>query len=997
MRHSIFMLRAGAAPVALGLALLAAPAMAQDAAQPTEEAADAGTIVVTGSRINRPDLEQSSPVAVIGADEISRRGAISVEQVLRQLPGSTAGINPGVNNGATGIASFNLRGLGTNRNLVLLNGRRIVPSTLTNIVDLNVIPVALVERTDVLTGGAVTNYGADAIAGVVNFVTRRDFTGFEVAAQYGVSERGDGQGYRIDLTTGAELNGGQGNVVLGLSYTNTKPVVQGSRDLGTVSRASTCSTAQRVSGVCPDTVLRGSAQGSNTAVPASLFAPLPLSAASASFPNTVIDPTRSGGAQFDPATGTIAPGLSDYNFNPLNYYQTPMDRWSAYAAGHYEVTDTIEVYSEAMFMRSRVVQNLAPTGTFTEQFGLPLNNQFLTPAQSAQLCSFANIADCPTAIASGQEVTAIVARRFVETGPRVGTFTSNMFQITAGARGKLTDTLNWDVFGQYGESERIRVDTGTALRSRVQQALRGCPTGSSAGCAPINLFGAEGSLTPAMLAFVGVPTTQTTKSEFSSAQALVSGDLGFSSPFTDSPIGIAAGAEYRRYGGSQLGDLPNQQPGEILGSGGAFLTVDEGFHSNEFFGEVIAPIVTDRPFFYNLTLEAGIRYADYSTTGGNTTWKVGGSWAPVRDIKFRAAYTRAVRAPNIGELYTPRLTGLNNLAAEPCQGNVTNATTRTLCIAQLAAAGLTAGSLGNVPAPIAGQVNQTTEGNPNLQPEQATTITVGAVFQPSFIPGLTATLDWYRIRVTDAITEPTVGDILNGCFGQSNPNDPRCLSIRRNPLTGGLSGSTATTEGIIRISSNQGRLETEGYDLTLAYDRQFGDVRLGIATQGNYTTKSRFQSNPSSFNRECAGFYSVSCDPVLPKWTFNTRATIGFEKVDVSLLWRYIDGVRYEPRTGANATTPPAAGTVGSFGSVDPAIVVPNYRAIDAYNYFDLNIGFNITDDVRLSMLVENLFDKAAPEVGNTIGSTAFNSGNTYPSMYDAIGRRFTMSARLRF
>ncbi len=992
MRANFSSLRSGAAPIALGLALLAAPALAQeapqDAAQADAEVVPGEAIVVTGSRINRPDLEQSSPVAVIGAEEIARRGAVSVEQVLRQLPGTTAGITPGVNNGANGIASFNLRGLGTNRNLVLLNGRRVVPSTLGNVVDLNVIPIALIERSDVLTGGAVTNYGADAIAGVVNFVTKRDFTGFDIAAQYGLAEEGDGQSFRLDLTTGAELGGGAGNVVLGISYTKTKPVIQGDRPIGTVSRASTCSTAQLVSGACPDSVLQGNPQGSNTAVPASLFFPLPVAA---------VDPTRSSGAQFDPATGSIAPGLSDYNFNPLNYFQTPLDRWSVYAGGRYEVADNIEVYSEAMFTRSKIVQNLAPTGTFTEQFQLPLNNQFLTPTQRTQLCSFAGIADCAGAVGSGREITAIVARRFVETGPRVGTFTSNLFQITAGARGKLTDTLNWDIFGQYGESERIRVDTGTALRSRVQQALRGCPTGSSTGCTPINLFGASGSITPEMLNFVGVPTTQTTKTELASAQAIISGDLGFSSPFAEVPIGIALGAEYRRYGGSQLGDLPNQQPGEILGSGGAFLTVDGEYDSKEFFAEINAPLVTDRPFFHNLTLEAGIRYADYSTTGGNTTWKVGGSWAPIRDFKFRGAYTRAVRAPNIGELFTPRNIILNNLAVDPCQGNVTNATTRTLCTAQLQAVGLTAATLGNIPAPIAGQINVTTTGNPNLDPERARTLTLGAVFQPSFIPGLSATFDWYRIRVTGAITSPTVGDILNGCFGQSNAADPRCQLILRNPLTGGLSGSPATTGGVVLLSTNQGFLETEGYDFTLTYDRQFGDVRMGLGLTGNYTDKSRFQSNPNSFIRECAGYYSVSCDPVLPEWTWNARLTGAYKAVDVSLLWRHIGAVGYEPRTGATATTPPVAGTVGSFGSTNPAVIVPNYRSISAFDYFDLNVGFDVMKTMRLSFLVENLFDKAPPEVGNTIGSTSYNSGNTFPSLYDAIGRRFTVAARLKF
>lgn len=999
----IYRQRLLASTLLIGAALSAVPAAAQDAGAPQqsssgqantggiadasavreqEEAAQpsSGDIIVTGSRIANPNLQQANPIVSVTAAEFSARAPVSVEQVLRQLPGTAPGINPGVNNGSNGTASLNLRNLGSNRNLVLLNNRRVVPSTLGNVVDLNVIPIALLERYDQLTGGAVTTYGADAIAGVANFITKQDFSGIEASAQYGFAQRGDGQGYRFDLVTGTNLDEGRGNAVLGLSYTNTSPVFQGSRGLGTVSRASTCSTAQLVAGAC--TIERGSPQGSNTAVPASLFFPLPAG---------------SSGAQFNPAGGNIIPGLSDYNFNPLNYYQTPLDRWSVFGSARYEVAPNIEVYSEGFFVRSRVVQSIAPTGTFTEQFQIPLNNQFLTATQRTQLCTFAGLANCTAAIAAGTPITAIVARRFVETGPRVASFNTNLFQVTGGIRGKLTSTLNFDIFGQHGEAERRNTSTGTALRSRVQQALNACPTGSSAGCVPINIFGAEGSLTPAMLAFVGVPTTQNTQTRFTDAQAIVSGDLGFSSPFSEEPVGIAVGVEYRRYSGSQFGDLPNQQPGEILGAGGAFLTVNGAFESREVYSEINVPLVTDRPFFHSLVVEGGVRYADYTTTGGNTTWKVGGQWAPISDITFRGTYTKAVRAPNIGELFSPNNTVLNNLAVDPCQGAIASATTRAICSAQLTAVGASQTLLGSIPAPIAGQINVTGAGNPDLDPERARTITAGIKLLPSFLPGFSATADWYRIRVRGAIGSPTVGDILNGCFGQTDANDARCQLIRRNPLTGGLSGSAATTQGVILLSTNQGFLENEGVDFTVAYNRRFGEVRTNFAFTGNYTDKSRFQASPASFVRECVGYYSVSCDPALPQWSWNARLGAGFDVFDVSVLWRHSDGVSYEPRTGANATTPPAAGTVGSFGSTNPALIVPAYRNIGAYNYFDLNVGFNVSETFSLSFLVDNLLDKDAPEVGNTIGSTSFNSGNTFPSNYDTIGRRFTVSGRLRF
>lgn len=964
----------------------AAPAYAQDQQEVQDQpAASEGTIVVTGSRIANPNLEQSSPVSVLGAEEFALQSPASVEQLLRELPGTAPGINSQVNNGSNGTASFNLRGLGTNRNLVLLNSRRVVPSTLGNVVDLNIIPIAMLERADVFTGGAVTSYGADAVAGVVNFITRQDFSGLDLSASYGITERGDGDQIRLDLVTGANFDDGRGNVTLGVSYTQTDPVLQGNRQIGLVSRGSTCTAAQVTSGACEQRTV-GSPQGSGTAVPASLFFPLPSTGAFAN------------GAQFDPATGTIIPGLADYNFNPLNLFQTPLDRWSVFASGKYEVADNIEVYTEALFSRNKVVQELAPTGTFTNAFFVPLNNQFLSAAQRTQLCGFAGIADCGAAIASGQEIQAIAARRFVETGPRRAEFVSNVFQITAGVRGKLTETLNFDVFGQYGEANRRNTNTGTALAERVQQALRGCPTGSAAGCTPINIFGAAGTLTQPMLDFVGVPTSTFIDTQFASAQALVTGDLGFSSPLASNPVGIAGGVEYRKYSGGQFGDLPSRTPGAILGSGGAFNDISGSYDSYEAFAEINVPLISDRPFFHDLTAEGGVRYSEYSTSGGNWTWKAGGSWAPVPDIRFRGAYTRAVRAPNLGELFAPVSTGLNNLAVDPCQGaGGTAAGVAAICTAQLAAAGLPASRLGSIPAPIAGQINVTTGGNPDVDPEKARTLTLGGVFTPTFLPGFSLTLDWYRIRVTGAITSPTVGDVLNGCFGQSDPSDPRCQLIRRNPLTGGLSGDPATTQGVILASSNLGFLESEGWDLSASYSYDFGPVGLSWSFNGNYTTNSRFQSNASSFIRECVGFYSVSCDPVLPEFTWNMRTTATFEQADISLLWRHVDSTSYEPRTGATATTPPAAGTVGSFGSTNPASIIPTYRTIPSFDYFDVNLGFDFSDNMRFSVLVENLFDKNPPDVGNTIGSTSFNSGNTFPAIYDALGRRFTASMRLRF
>jgi iron complex outermembrane recepter protein len=985
----------------------ASPALAQGtgAAQPVEAQPDiietpaTGAIVVTGSRIARPNIEQSSPVSVIDAQEISLSQPVSAEEFLRDLPGTTPAIGPNVNNGTNGTAQVNLRALGPNRNLVLLNERRVVPATLGGVADLNVIPVALIERVDVFTGGASTVYGADAVAGVVNFITRRNFAGIDISANYGLTERGDGASYRVDLTTGANFDDGRGNAVFSVGYTNTKPVLQGSRAVGTVSRSSTCTTAQVNAGVC-DTLEVGNPQGSGAAVPATIFAP---------FTAAVV-----------PGSPTFAIGqTNNYNFNPINVFQTPLDRWNIFGQARYEISPAVEVYTEGFFVRSQVTQQIAPSATFFNAFKLPLNNQFLTPQQRQQLCQAgiqqpaptatnpnatrnSTEAECVPLIAAGTEIDAIVARRFVEAGPRITQYTNHVFQVTAGARGPITSTLNYDLSGSYGRTNRHNTSFGQGLFERFQQAIRGCPAGSASGCVPINIFGPEGSLTPAMFNFLDVATNQFVNTDLATAQATISGDLGWASPLAVEPIGVAVGLEYRRYGGGQRGDLPASTAGAVLGAGGAFTTIQGEYDSREAFAELVIPLVEDRPFLHSLTVEAGARYSDYSTSGGNWTYKAGANFMPIRDIKFRGVYSRAVRAPNIAELFAPVNTVLSNRSVDPCQGTQAEITARgpnhlALCQEQLGRVGA-GGRLGTVPAPFAGQINVTGGGNPLLDPEIATTITAGVVLQPRFLPGAALTFDYWNIKIRDAVSAPSQADVIDGCFGQADPNFVFCQLIFRNPLTGGLSGDPSTTRGPILQASNLGRFETDGFDLGASYRRDLGFARLNWSFNGTHTRKFLFQAIPTTFARECAGYYSISCENAAtsgpqPRWSWNMRTTLSFADTDISLLWRHISALRAEPQTtcAANSFQP------GQVGNCGPSNVVGAYRRIPAYNWFDLAIQHAISDNMRMTLTVANLLDKDPPDVGNTIGSTTFNSGNTYPSVYDALGRRYTVGVNLRF
>jgi len=995
-------LKLGAAPLVMSIALVSAPAYAQDAA--VEDTATDSEIVVTGTLIRNPNLESSSPVAVIGADEVSLRQASNAEQLLRETPGVTPNLGSGVNNGTIGASRVDLRGLGANRNIVLLDGARPVPFNFNGIVDLNLIPVALVERVDVLTGGASTTYGADAVSGVVNFITRRDFAGMDLQVQTGISEQGDTASFRADLVLGANFDDGRGNAVLAVGYQEADPLFFGNRGFGKFVLASN----------------NGVAGGdSPTASPTSFG----------------LAGTPGQNQQINPTGSALVPQYSLFNFNPFNVYVTPFERFNLFSKANYEVTDSVEVYARGMFSKTTTSSIIAASGIFGNNLNIPLNNPFLNDGIRSQLCA---LADFNTAVAGRQGPTgpctaanttdlanALVYRRSVEVGPRINEYTTNVFDIQVGARYKPADNLVLDIYGAYGESETDQVLRNYVSNSRVAQALLATNTTTCTnpanGCVPINIFGPQGSITPEQVAFIGgVTSTISTVTTLAQVHGVLSGDFGFTTGASDNPIGFAVGGEFREYGAKRIPDNLAQIPGELGGSGGATLPIDGGFSVYEAFGEIIAPLVEDKPFFQELSVEAGIRYSDYkvdapnSPTFSSTTYKFGANWAPIEDIKFRANYQRAIRAPNIGELFAPVAVGLTNLLIDPCAGAapVGNANLTAVCIAQ----GAPAASIGSIQNPAAGQANITIGGNPNLKPEKATTYTFGVVIQPvDVVPGLTVTLDYYNIKVEDAITSAAPGDAIAFCFGNvtaASATSADCLAIQRNRANGRLSGTSTASNPIPGLPgnlSNAGLLKTDGIDLNVNFKTDITDnVGLNLSFNGNYVFNSQFRSRPGGLLRECVGYYSVNCGvstglasgtglsvgSPTPQFTWTQRTTLVFDKIDVSLLWRHIDGLQYEP-----GLPPLFSGTITNAPGADYALAGQqiNFNRIKAYNYFDLTARFSVTDNFQLTLSAFNIFDKQPPIVGSSAGSTSFNGGNTYPSLYDTIGRRYSATASLKF
>ena len=1056
-----YKLRYAAAPLAIGLALLSTPSFAQEAADDEDSA---GEIVVTGSLIRNPNLVQSTPVNATTADEIDLLQSNVAEEVLRELPGVVPSIGSAVNNGNAGASYVDLRGLGSERNIVLLDGQRIVPADLQGRVDLNNVPLALVERVDALTGAAVTTYGADAITGVVNFITRKDFAGAEISGGSQLTAKGDGHTFRIDATVGGNFDDGRGNAVLSIGYQQADPVFQGDRDF----------SFEQISS------FTGGAGGSGTAVPSRFSGTRPLDPATG-LPS--VDPTvQNGGVRQVNAAGAAVAPFASFNFNPFNVFQTPFKRFNIFAQANYEISDAVEVYTRGMFSKNTVDTIIAPSGAFGGSVNINLNNPFLPATLRNQFCAFdvnprediytprftpAQCAAAATAtgrsdpnyreiglggfVAFDVNNDGILAadegfdpnpaitlnRRTPEVGPRISNYVTTVFDYRLGLRGAISDSIDWDISGAYGESENAQAIKNFTLQSRFRQAAladsaTSCQN-SSNGCVPVNLFGPEGSITPEMAAFLTADSTTIVRTTLAQVRGTISGDAGFASPWASESVGFAVGGEFREYGATQSSDLLAQTPGELGGAGGAAPNIDGNYNVYEAFGEIIAPIVEDKPMFHSLTLEAGLRYSSYTVKGATsqnqtTTWKAGGSWEPVESLKFRGNYSRAVRAPNIGELFTPQTVGLTNLSIDPCAGAAptSNANLRAICIAQ----GAPVGSIGSITNPTAGQANLTVGGNLDLKPEKADTLTLGFVYQPDFVPGFNVSLDYYNIKIDSVIGTALPGDIIAACFGAisaSSATSAACTNIRRNPLTGGLDGDPATTGGLFGPTNNLGKLATDGFDLLANWKGNIGAADLTLSFVGNWTRSSKFNANPSdpgSLNRECVGFYSVNCSftgSIQPEFQTSTRVTFGYKDVDLSFLWRWMDAVQYEPaqleaeRAAADAAKRNDAGVLlpinlaqigkpgfqgcPNFETTDEGgcLVEEGFRRIGAEHYFDLTARWNASDNFSFTFTIQNLLDNKPKLVGNTIGSTAFNSGNVFPSTYDALGRRFGVAAKLTF
>jgi iron complex outermembrane recepter protein len=1018
-------LSAGVASAVLGLALVSTPSFAQDAKPAAEETGD---IIVTGSRIPQPNLEGVSPVTTVSGADIKAAGVTRVEDLLNRLPQVFGGQTSGQSNGADGTATVDLRGLGSTRTLVLVNGRRMMPGDpLTSAADLNAIPETIVKRVEVLTGGASSTYGADAVAGVVNFIMDRDFKGLRVDGQYsfyqhnnrntvlpplldartnaGFSGFGypkgsvaDGGTFSGSIALGTGFDDDKGHLTAYASYRKVNSVLQSRRDYSACTLQNTNAFGVQCG-------------GSSTSAPGNFL--LYNNGTSTFFQ---VGPNR-----------TLLPGRTRYNFAPTNYYQRPDERYTAGFFADYEISDAIKPYAEFMFMDDRSVAQIAPSGNFGSTLTVNSDNPFisaqqrgiifdgenlingflgsypLTPVSNAAGPASINFID-PTTGATYQRGFLQIFRRNVEGGPRRSDLQHTSYRGIIGSKGDLGDTWAYDAYYQYGRTNYSQVYTNDVSVARLTKAVdvvsgpggtpicRSVRDGSDPSCVPYDIF--SGVISPAAASYISIPGFQ--RGVVSQQVANVAftgklGDYGLKTPWADNGLSVAFGVEYRK---DSLDYDTDQafRSGDLAGQGAPSLPISGNYNVKEFFAEAQLPLVTEG-FIHNLALSGGYRYSKYSTsTGrkfGTDTYKFGAEFAPVKDIRFRASYDRAVRAPNLQELFSPIFVALGG-NVDPCSGRTLTAAD-TGCLAQ----GLRVGQ--RVSANPAGQYNTQVGGNPNLLPEKATTKSLGVIFEPSFIPRLAITVDYFNIKVRDAIQGFGADAIVTECTNTANP--AVCALVRRNPVSGSL---WLTNDGYtVNLQKNVGGVKTSGIDVNATYSHEIGSIgTLGLAFVGTYLDKFSVD-NGLTPAYDCAGYFGPTCSdrtktPTAPspKWRHNARVSLNTPGgIGVSLQWRYFDSIKFEGLQPA-----PSALNAGANAAKYA------FNSIAAQSFFDLSSTVRIADKYTFRFGVNNILDRQPPLVttgnpatGENNGCAGGCNGNTYTSVYDSLGRYIYMGVTLDF
>ena len=968
-------------------AMIATPAYAQDA-DTSDGASEDNFIVVTGSRIQQRNVETAAPVAVVPAEEFELSGTVNVENVINTLPQVVPGTTAFSNNPGNGAATLNLRGLGTTRTLVLVNGRRWVSFDTTQVVDLNTIPNFLIESVDVVTGGASAVYGSDALAGVVNFRLKR-VEGLEFGGQYSLTEEGDGDRYQIYGAIGTSFDDGRGNATVYAEYFDRQAVFQGDRGFSNVAIGGETFGLNRLE-FGSSSVLEGRINTPGTVTIDAAGNTLPLAQ------GLVIDD-----GIFD-TPGSPRPRAGDtYNYAPENYLQIPQERYLIGGYADYEFIDGHTAYTEVTFVNNRVATELAPTpvtGTFL--LDIATVSQFLDAATIAELnildqreadANAARLANGLSSLGPQAElgvVSTFLQRRMEEAGPRNSLDERNAFRVLGGVRGEITDDLNYDFYYSYARTRNANVQQGNISRSAFASGFDGT------GAVPINIFGA-GTLTQEMIDAVLIQAQNGDISTVEVSAGTVSGFLG-NLGMGGGDVGFAVGGEYRRVGAQFIPDTALSS-GDVIGFNAGSPT-EGAYNVHEIFAELDVPILeTDDGL--RLDLNAAARYSDYSldAVGGVWTYAGGIEFAPTPGVLLRGQYQRAVRAPNVNELFGGQAIGFPG-AVDPCgvAGVENDAAIRDTCIAT----GVPAGNVGNAGAiQLNAQIPALFGGNPNLGEETSTSYTAGVVFQPDFVPGLTITADYFNIEVEDFITIAggSLQGLLNLCYNTvQDATAPVC-----QPFTGirNNDGAISVDNPPLVSGVNAAELETSGIDLQIQYQTDLpfslltdqGTSMFNLNFNGTWTDSNLFTPVAGLPQQdECAGRFGGPCGEPIASFKWASRFTWVDGPLTTTVRWRHLSGV----------------------ADADDDTLFTDFNGVErigAYDLIDLTFSFEATENVTIALGVNNLFDTLPDTptfdengfVNNSNNSLLLGDNqeqaNTYPSTYDVLGRDFFVSAAFSF
>jgi len=999
---------------ALHLAIVTALATGSSAAL-AQQATELDRITVTGSRIQTSQsVTASSPVTEISAEEFKFAGVTRVEDLINQYPQMSP--DQDAFSGITGFPTADLRGLGSDRTLVLVNGQRLPPGGIrAEARDLSQIPSALIKRVDVLSGGASAVYGSDAISGVVNFVLDSEFEG--ISANFGYSgyqhnnhhrylqsvmaadardisyPRGDtgldGITRDFSLAVGSPFSDGKGHAMGWVSWRENDELRQNARDYSSCA-LNAAGTACGGSATSPEPnflITRSLVDGNGNPL-------LALNPDGTVF----IDPASNapvqarGGTSYhvnpDGSWGIGAPPA--YNFSPVRYFQRPDKRLTFGSALRYEVNAHVKPFLDTLFSNTSTSIRNAESGTFfVNELSMncndPLLRSFCTDIGTFKVRYGASIDQDGNEIAPAliplvdaridpnQPLTVTVGKRNVEGGPRIAEIEANNVRLVGGVEGALTDFWSYNIAAVYGRNTSTEVNRNDFLSDRVEPALLGCPQGSYPGCVPYNVWEYAGVTAEqaADLSGVGIRKATTTMQVLN---GYVSGAFDVALPTArGESIAFVAGAEHRREGYQRRVDA-NMAAGNFTGLGGPRPPIDGQIVVDELFMESQVPLFMDESGRNNLYVDVGYRYSDYSTSGKVNTYKLGFAATFAADYRLRGGYNRAIRAANTTELFADQQIALWG-GADPCapdeDGNV------RFTPAQCANTGLLPSQYGqDILRNPAAQYNEFSGGNPDLKPEKADTWTIGFVTTP--LPNLSLSVDYYDIKITERIGDIGAGTILEFCGLTGDAF--LCDKVHRSASGDLWVGSSLATSGYVEnLNANFGDSHFRGVDLAIHYGFALWKGWVSTSLTGTHAAKAEWSPLPGvndAATYDCAGVINNACRT--PGWRHLLNLRYAADSFSLGLRWRHVGALDYRNQN----RTP---------GTVDQ-ILIRNRHTLSAMNYLDLSASWALTKQLELSGGINNIADKTPPLVGSGLSANA-NS----PSGYDPLGRFIFANLNIRF